>query len=188
MCRLFFSFRLQVLPSLLTLLTLSGQFLPATADAANQGNGRVSMQGSIIDTPCAIDVNSRDQTIDMSTLPLGQIIRDGHGPQRPFSILLVNCSLKPARPGAVDWSHFLVTFDGATTRNNLFDVKGAARGIGLKIADREGVVAVPGEPMPAGSLHTGSMKLDYTLSLMSNHEALRAGTYWTTIRFKLDYF
>lgn len=160
----------------------------SSAQAHDQGHGSVNMEGSIIDTPCAIDVASRDQTIDMSTLPVGQIIRDGHGPTRPFSIRLVDCALTPMLPNRPDWSHFRVTFDGPTAHDALFSVSGQARGVGLQIADNAGSIAVPGKPMPANDLQVGSMKLDYTLRLVGDHQTLRAGAYRTTIRFKLDYF
>lgn len=173
-----------LLPSLMVLLTS----LSLPAGAFNQGHGRVSMKGSIIDTPCAIDVSSLDQTIDMITIPVGQIMRDGYGPEKSFHIRLINCTLSPLLPNRPNWSKFRVTFDGPTTDLGLFSVRGEARGVGLQIADASGVVAVPGEPMPASNLLTGSMRLDYTLRLISNRQTLRAGAYRTTIRFKLDYF
>ncbi|QGH61593.1 fimbrial protein [Serratia proteamaculans] len=172
--------------SLLLLLVGAGAVSPVLAQG--QGNGSVNMQGSIIDTPCAIDVPSRDQTIDMLSLPLGQIIRDGHGPTRPFSIHLVNCALTPMLPNRPDWSYFRVTFDGPTTHDDLFNLNGEARGVGLQIADSAGAIAIPGKQMPANDLQIGSMRLDYTLRLVGNHQTLRAGTYQTTLRFKLDYF
>ncbi|HGL5969500.1 TPA: fimbrial protein [Klebsiella aerogenes] len=177
-----------VVSSLLALLLAAGISGPARAQ--DQGHGRVSMEGTIVDTPCAIDVPSRDQTIDMAAVPVGQIIRDGHGPIRPFTIRLVDCSLTPLMPGNTrpDWTRFRVTFDGATAHDQLFSVRGEARGVGLKIIDHDGVAAVPGKPMPAGQLQAGSFDLNYTLQLVGDHQSLRAGAYRTTIRFKLDYF
>lgn len=177
-------------PSLLALLLLAVTGVSGSAQAQDQGHGRVSMEGTIVDTPCAIDVPDREQTIDMGAVPVGQIIRDGHGPMRPFSIRLVDCSLTPLMPGNTrpDWAHFRVTFDGATAHDRLFSVSGGSRGVGLKIVDHDGMVAVPGEPMPAGQLLAGDIDLNYTLQLVGDHQSLRAGTYRTTIRFKLDYF
>ena len=43
------------------------------------GWGKVNMHGAIIDTACAIAAGSRDQTIDMDTIPLGQIIQTARG-------------------------------------------------------------------------------------------------------------
>ncbi|WP_049280651.1 fimbrial protein, partial [Serratia marcescens] len=90
-------------------LLASLAFAPGYATSAAQGWGKVNMHGAIIDTACAIAAGSRDQTIDMDTLPLGQIIRDGQGMTKPFSIELVNCILE--RPeNKPDWKFFQVTF------------------------------------------------------------------------------
>lgn len=54
--------------------------LPVSAKANHSGDfghGIVRMQGSIITTACAIDTKSRDQTIDMSVLPINQLVNNG---------------------------------------------------------------------------------------------------------------
>lgn len=174
--------------SMLALLLLLAVDIFTPLQASDQGHGRVSMEGSIIDTPCAIDVASQDQTIEMATVPVSDIVRNGSGPAQPFSIQLVNCTLASAAAKQSEFSHFLVTFDGSTERDNLFGVNGEARGVGLQIADATGSVAIPGQPMSAGELQPGDMNLNYTLRLMGNHQALVAGSYRTTVRFKLDYY
>jgi type 1 fimbria pilin len=170
------------------IVLLSLLILPVTSWAVDQGAGRVRMQGSIIETPCAIAVNSRDQSIDMSVLPVEQIMRDGRGPRRPFSIRLVDCSLARESSDQPDWSTFRVTFDGATTNDNLFAVSGQGRGVGLRIADEAGNPALPGRQMPPGNLRPGSITLDYSIRLEADRKILRAGPYRATIRFKLDYY
>lgn len=151
-----------------------------------QGWGKVSMHGAIIDTACAIAAGSRDQTIDMETIPLGQIIRDGQGMTKPFSIELVNCILE--RPGnKSDWKFFQVTFDGYA-EGSLFGVQGDARGVALKINDSSGNVVIPGEPLPMEEIMPGNRTLNYSMTLMPNHQPLKAGAYFSTVRFKLDYF
>ncbi len=47
-----------------------------TAVSTAYAQGSVSMNGSIIETACAIDVGSRDQTIDMGSIALTQIRKD----------------------------------------------------------------------------------------------------------------
>ncbi|OKB67959.1 pilin [Serratia marcescens] len=155
--------------------------------AANsvQGWGRVNMQGSIIDTACAIAVESREQTIDMEVVPLAEIIRDGQGHSKPFSIELVNCILE--RAGKEDWKQFQVTFDGDAD-GGLFGVRGDASGIALQIVDPYGNIAIPGRPMPLHDIVPGNMQLNYTLKLVANNHALKAGDYFSSVRFKLDYF
>lgn len=162
--------------------------LPGVSQSADRGHGRISMKGSIIDTACAIELGSQYQDIGMVPVPTGQIVRDGRGSDVPFSIKLENCSLKRRLQERPDWTTLQVTFDGASVGNSLFGVAGGAAGVGLQIADAQGVLAVPGVAMPALALQDGSMRLDYVLRLVSGRDALRPGEYHTALRFKLEYF
>lgn len=153
--------------------------------ASDTGHGRVNMQGAIIDTACAIAVESREQVIDMEVIPFADVLRDGHGRSKPFSIALVNCVLE--RPGKPDWHQFQVTFDGDRD-GDYFGVYGDARGVALRIMDEYGNQALPGKALPLRDLVLGNKVLNYTLTLMPNKRDLKAGAYFSTIRFKLDYF
>lgn len=150
------------------------------------GHGRVDIHGSIIDTACAIMTEDREQSIEMDALTLGQIRHDRFGPDKKFSIRLVNCSLTSANLKSPDWSHFRMTFDGPSG-DGLFTVTGVS-GVGLQIIDTAGNIAVPGQPMPGGILTPGTQQLVYILRLTSNKHRLIAGEYHTTLRFKVDYF
>lgn len=155
--------------------------------ATASGWGRVNMQGAVIETACAIDTDSRDQTIDMSVLPLGQIIRDGQGVARPFSIHLVNCVLDRVDENLPKWRRFQVTFDGRID-NGLFGIDGQARGVALQLADRNGNIVAPGNPTAFIDITEGNRELNYSLRLVSNRQILRSGEYTSTIRFKMDYY
>ncbi|OAH32771.1 fimbrial protein [Serratia marcescens] len=171
------------------LVVFSCLLSPAVVQAAPApqlaGWGRVNMQGAIIDTPCAIAVDSREQVIDMGTFPLADIVRDGEGRTRPFSIVLVDCLQQ--RSGLHEWKQFQVTFDG-DAEGALFGVQGEASGVALAIRDRAGRRALPGQAMVPMNIVPGDMRLDYTLSLVANHQALKSGHYTSAIRFRLDYF
>lgn len=158
-----------------------------TAASFTQGEGRVNMQGAIIDTACAIDVGSREQVIDMGIMPLAEIIRNGQGSRKQFSIKLVNCILERPYSNKQDWKQFQVTFDGEA-EGELFGVWGDASGIALRIADKVGNIAMPNTPLPLGDIIPGDLQLDYTMRLVANNQTLKPGGYFSTIRFKLDYF
>lgn len=166
-------------------LLFSPVLLSAYASGDLAGWGRVNMQGSIIDTACAIAVDSHEQSIDMGAIPLADIIRDGQGHSKPFSINLVNCVLE--RPGKEDWKHFQVIFDGDLD-GNLFSIRGDASGVGLQISDSLGNIASPGKALPFVDITPGSMQLNYSLKLVANNHALKSGDYFSSIRFKVDYF
>jgi len=151
------------------------------------GWGVVNMQGAIIDTACAIAIESRDQSIDMDVVPLADITRDGQGRRKPFSIELVNCELERQQGKKPSWTQFQVTFDG-DAEGDLFGVRGEASGIALQITDELGNIALPGRPLPREDIFSGNMRLNYNLRLVANQHALKAGDYFSSIRFKLDYF
>jgi len=169
------------------IFTLSCFQSQVLASDSSQGWGRVNMQGAIVDTACAIAVESRDQTIDMEVVPVSDIIRDGQGRNKPFSIELVNCTLERPDSSLPDWRQFQVTFDGDVD-GVLFGVQGEASGIALKITDEEGTVATPGVPLRLQDIIPGAMQLNYHIRLVANNHALRAGDYFSAIRFKMDYF
>ncbi|WP_254912020.1 fimbrial protein [Enterobacter cloacae] len=155
------------------------------ATTADSGQGRIYMQGAIIDTACAIAIESRDQVIYMDTVPLIDIRRNGQGASKPFSIDLVNCVIKRSTKDL--WKQFQVTFDG-TTDGEFFGVSGDASGIGLQITDQDGHTVVPGVPLPPADIIPGEMQLNYYLKLVANKKPLKVGDYSSSIRFRLDYF
>ncbi|CAI1194277.1 fimbrial protein [Serratia liquefaciens] len=175
-------------PSFLFPFILLAQ-LDSKVNAANPSPewGRVNMQGSIIDTACAIAAGNREQSIDMDTVPMADIIRDGQGMIRTFSVELIHCELSRSDPKLPDRRHFQVTFDGDAERG-IFGVSGEAKGIALEITDSLGNKAMPGVPLPMVEIMPGTMKLDYTIKLVSNNHRLKPGGYTSAIRFKLDYY
>ena len=157
------------------------------AQSANQGRGEVTLNGRIIASACAIDTESGDQTITMATLPVSQIIRDGQGELHEFTIKLVNCTLEKFNPALDDWRYFAVTFDGREDAG-LFGVDGNAKGIALQISDARGNVAAPGIPMEKNEIQPGTMAFNYGLRLIGNSQVMKAGSYYSTVRFKMDYY
>ncbi|CRY55660.1 exported minor pilin protein [Yersinia intermedia] len=157
------------------------------SQATALGWGRVNMQGAVIETACAIDTNSRDQTIDMSLMPLSQIMRDGRGSTRSFSIKLINCVMERIGEKLPKWQRFQVTFDGRID-NGLFGIDGTARGIALELADNDGKIVTPGIPSHYLYPTDGESELNYSMRLVSNQQILHIGEYTSTIRFKMEYY
>ncbi|RTP97277.1 type 1 fimbrial protein [Enterobacter sp. WCHEn045836] len=154
--------------------------------ARNWGRGTVSMQGSIIDAACAISVESRDQTVNMGVSPTGGL-REGQETSKPLSIELINCALERPVPNHPGWRNFQVTFDGDAD-GQLFGISGDAKGIAIQISDEEGHIARPGEALPAGKIAPENMLLKYTIKIVSNNKVIVPGDYFSSIRFKMEYF
>ncbi|MCP1107083.1 type 1 fimbrial protein [Serratia nevei] len=159
----------------------------ARAAVFSQGEGRVNMQGAIIDTACAIATESREQIIDIDITSMGEITRQGKGRDRSFAIKLINCILERPSKELPDWKQFQVTFDGEAD-GDLFGVHGEAGGVAIMIYDEQGNVALPGEPLPASAIIPGDMTLKYSMTLVSNNQPFKAGSFSSAVRFKLDYY
>lgn len=147
--------------------------------------GQVSMNGSIVDSACAIATGSYEQSVDMGILPIGAIRQQGHGPVQPFSIALIGCTLTPYE--GADWQTFSVTFDGPAS-GDWFTVSGEARGVALLLQDADGHPIYPGKSTPKQAIMPGNSVLSYGLRLVSDDRPLRSGQYQTALRFKLDYY
>lgn len=161
-------------------LTLSG--LSQMAYGAEYEHGRVSMNGSILDSTCSIDTSLEYQVLLMKTVPVGQMIRDGQSEATSVSIWLVGCDAR------TEANHFRVTFYGAQGSKNTFLLSGDAEGIGMKLVDIEGKEIHPGESMAIALNTTEANKLEYSLTLKGNGETLQPGIYHTTLRMKLEYY
>jgi type 1 fimbria pilin len=171
------------------LCLFSGALVSGAAQAAAYKDwGKVIMAGSILDAACAIDTVSRYQTVEMGNLPVSTLEQGGEGNKRAFSIRLINCVLTRDTPTkAPEGQYFLLTFGGPTD-DDRFAVEGDAQGIALEIEDSLARRAHPGRPLPDGNISAETMILNYSLRVVSNHRALRAGNYRATIPFKIDYY
>ncbi|VXC36140.1 fimbrial protein [Pseudomonas sp. 8O] len=177
-----------VSPCLVQMLLALGVLVASSSAQSSEiiGRGAVSMAGSILESPCDIEVGDRDQALVMDIFPISQLAASGRGPERDFSIRLVGCYVGLDSSSSA-WRRFAVTFDGQRERN-YFGVSGSSRGVALVIRDAHGAVAMPGLPLPGQDLASGKNQLDYTVAVVAGEQPLRAGDYRSAIRFKLDYY
>lgn len=108
------------------------------------------------------------------------------GENVPFSIKLVNCVLDRVDKSLPGWKQFQVTFDGHAD-GEMFGISGRASGIALKISDNDGNVAA-GSAITINENPLGSYRLNYVIKLIANHQPLTAGSYFSSVRFKMDYY
>lgn len=159
----------------------------STGRAVSHGHGHVQMQGTIIDTACAIATGDVEQGIDFGALTASELINNGRGPSLPFTVHLVNCVLDGTDiRGLNHWKDVRITFVGDADSENHFALQGDGRGAALVIADSQGIEAKPGEPMPSTPITPGSMALHYQLWLTGG-KTIRPGHIHTTVRYFMEY-
>lgn len=171
-----------IVVSLLLYLTVFGH--------ANAGkyveHGSVSINGRVFETPCNIAPESQVEIIDMGGVTLDSIEAETN-PPIVFSIQLVNCNISYLNSKAPAPQYFQVSFDGES-HGKYFDVNGTASGIAIEIKDASGNEIYPGKKLAPNKITPGTMKFDYSLWVVKDHDFLQLGTFSATIKFKLDYY
>lgn len=158
-------------------------FTPNTkAENITLGTKRINIQGSIVDSACTIAPGEEEQTVDMAAPPVDDIIIHDQGYSNDFEIKLVNCEQENPERLSLAWQYFQLTFDG-DTEGELFGVRGTASGVALQLNDAVGNVIRPGEP-----LRLDGMNQRYSIKLVANDPIFLAGEYFSSVRYKLDYF
>lgn len=110
---------------------------PAPAPAQDQGHGKITFTGSVIDAPCSIDPNSVDQTVELGSVSNVSLAGSGNSEPKPFEIRLEKCSMTTAKT-------VKTTFDGPAGTGGLLGITGDASGAGIAITDGNGAQIVLG--------------------------------------------
>ncbi|WP_273830965.1 fimbrial protein [Serratia bockelmannii] len=157
------------------------------AHAADQGHGKVTFTGSIIDAPCSIAPESVEQTV-----PLGQIsnvaLKDGgRSTPKNFEIKLEDCSFgTPAAKNKV-----AVTFTGmeSAAGNGLLGITGSAKGASVAIAQADGQVIELGKPTKEQALQDGKNTLSFAAYMQGDGAAaaITEGDFQAVTDFTLAY-
>lgn len=160
--------------------------MTSMAHAADEGHGKVTFSGSIVDAPCSIDPESEDQTVKLGQISQ-TLLSDGRkSDPEAFSINLENC--------AVTDKGVRVTFDGIksndeTLKDLLAIGEGTAKGAAV------GITYYDGRPIKLGTtsdllpLVNGDNQLKFAAYMQGTtaSEGITAGDFKSEARFTLTY-
>ncbi|EOG1984940.1 TPA: fimbrial protein [Proteus mirabilis] len=157
-----------------------------------QGHGEVSLLGKIVDTPCTIDIGSRDQAIDMGIIPISRLKQFGESEPVSFDVKLINCrwdkiSTISKAQDQNEWKNFDITFIGPS-KGEYFAVHGNAKGIKLSIYDDFNNKVIPGKVLDLKEITQGDINLKYKLYLVRDNKFIKSGVFSTIINFKINYY
>ncbi|AWF33365.1 fimbria A protein (plasmid) [Klebsiella oxytoca] len=133
----------------------------SAASAADQGSGKVTFTGSIIDAPCSVVSGSADQTVELGQVS-NALLKTAGATSTPkdFSIKLEHCDFgSPAKKNSVQ-----VTFTGQEapgTSNKLLAINGTASGAGVGIKNGLGEEVTLGTAVTAQKLNDGNNELRF---------------------------
>ncbi len=170
-----------MMAAVLTFGTISG------AQAADQGHGKVTFTGSIIDAPCSIAPESVDQTIELGQISNVVLKDGGRSMPKNFEIKLEDCSFgTPAAKNKVQ-----VTFTGmeSAAGNGLLGITGRASGASLAITQGDGQVITLGEATKEQLLQDGNSALNFAAYLQGDGASatITEGTFQAVTDFTLAY-
>ncbi|MGQ6473133.1 fimbrial protein [Serratia sp. IR-2025] len=163
------------------------------AHAADQGHGKVTFSGSIIDAPCSIAPESLDQTVELGAISNVSLKNGGTSKPRNFQIKLENCELTvDANDPTKNNNTVSLTFTGASSAvdKNLLGITGTAKGAGVAITDGAGNNIKLGQATNAQALQNGENTLIFSAYLQGSKASTTAivpGEFQSVADFTLAY-
>lgn len=159
----------------------------SVAQAADQGHGKVTFTGSIIDAPCSISPASIDQTVELGQISNVALKNSGRSTPRNFDIKLENCSFgTPATKNKVT-----VTFTGmeSAASNGLLGITGTAKGASVAITQADGAVIKLGKPTKQQALQDGNNNLAFSAYMQGDGASavITEGDFQAVADFTLAY-
>lgn len=161
--------------------------MSSVANAADQGSGKVTFTGSIIDAPCSITPESADQTVELGQISKVALEDGGKSTPRNFSINLENCSFgTPAANNKVQ-----ITFTGmeSAANNGLLGITGTASGASVAITDGSGAVIELGKPSKDQTVQDGNNTLSFAAYVQGDGASatITEGDFQSVADFTLAY-
>ncbi|WP_332768592.1 fimbrial protein [Pseudomonas koreensis] len=158
---------------------------PAIVKAGDQGHGKITFTGSIIDSPCSIDPNSVDQTIQLGAVSSVALVDGGTSAPKPFEIRLEKCSLDTAKT-------VKTTFNGPTGQGDLLGITGDASGAGIALTDGDGALIKLGTASTGQLVSVGASNatLAFSAHLKGNGggaDSIIPGEFSSVATFMLSY-
>ncbi|SUQ56326.1 Fimbria A protein precursor [Raoultella terrigena] len=164
----------------------------AFAAQADQGSGKVTFWGSIIDAPCSIKNGYGDQRIELGQISNAHLDNGGISTPRPFNIELENCSFE-LDPKTNDplYNTVKVTFAGGNVPGDMtmLAITGQAAGAGVRIQDFAGQPITLLKPSAGRVLGIGDNTLSFSayLEKISTVTNVTPGDFEAVTNFTLAY-
>lgn len=170
----FFVFSLLLTSSLLS-------FVHAQVDFQK---GRVNMNGEILESACTIDLDSLNQTIDITDLPISSIRNHSENISKEFVIRLIDCRWGSETQNNL--KNISISFTGQS-EGEYFKVDGDARGVFLALESSLGTRIIPNETVNFYNSFSRENVEKYRFKLLADGMPLKTGFFKTIIHFNIRY-
>ncbi|CCF10603.1 type 1 fimbria pilin [Pantoea sp. PA1] len=171
----------------------------AVDDVANQGQGKITFTGSIIDAACSISPETSDQEVSLGQIAASQLADNGTSKPVNFEIDLQHCTMNSTtsedengKPTVTTTAPSVkVTFGGSPAiegDNTWFGITGTASGAGVVITDASSnKIPVGGTTEMARELIEGDNTLGFSAYLQGLGDKVTTGEFSSIADFTLAY-
>lgn len=152
------------------------------AHAADQGHGKVTFTGSIIDAPCSINPDSVDQKIPLGSIANKALENGGTSTPVPFQIKLEDCAISTAQT-------VTTTFSGKEGKGGKLAIVGNAAGAGIVLTDDGGAKIELGKPSTGYSIPANAQEatLEFAAYVQGDGASVVPGDFTGVTDFMLSY-
>lgn len=175
-------------------LFLTLGMVTGAAQAADQGSGRVIFTGSIIDAPCSVNPDHKEQEVDLGQIASVQLENNGVSTPRNFQIELENCALNTSED---DDGNVITTAPSVSVKfggspavpddKTWFGITGTASGAGVVITDGSGTKIPVNGSTVARDLIEGNNTLAFSAYLQGLGGTITTGEFQSIADFTLSY-
>lgn len=171
----------------------------AVDDVANQGQGKITFTGSIINAACSISPETSDQEVSLGQIAASQLADNGTSKPVNFEIDLQHCTMNSTtsedengKPTVTTTAPSVkVTFGGSPAiegDNTWFGITGTASGAGVVITDASSnKIPVGGTTEMARELIEGDNTLGFSAYLQGLGDKVTTGEFSSIADFTLAY-
>lgn len=156
-------FKKAVLASAMGLVLVAGM----AHAAKDQGQGKVTFTGSIIDAPCSISADSEDQTVKLGQVSNKALVDGGVSETQSFEIKLLNCDVGTIKTVTTTFT------GGAGALPGSLGITGSAKGASIMLmsqqTDASGSSNIElGKPTAPQAIADGDTTLNFAAYLQGN--------------------
>lgn len=156
-----------------------------SVNAADEGSGKITFYGSIVNAPCSIAPNVDDQKIPLGQVSNTLLANGGEQTAIPFTIDLQNCDNSTKKT-------VTATFTGKSGVDGRLGITGGASGASILLRDGSGKKIELGSATTAQNINGGANTLQFTAALKGDGTtekpgAIGTGAFTAVTNFTLAY-
>lgn len=159
--------------------------------------GNVKFVGAILASPCSLQTDNLDQSVDLGMWSAALIKETGQGlAPKTFKLQLNDCLVGSysqqhilRNQHAVADHSFSITFNAAPESNNkkFFESTGSAQGMAIRLSDREDRLIEPNQKINYLQTIEGQNELVFNAQAVSLHTPVVAGSMQSIVGVEINY-